>query len=98
MWYTKHITRFVACVFTAGLFATSNTEAVTLGWDPSSSSGVSGYRIYWGGASGSYTNYLDVGNATSASISNLSAGNAYFFAVTAYNTLAVESGFGNEIS
>jgi hypothetical protein len=98
MWYTKHITRIVACLSTAGLFATSNTSAVTLGWDPSSSAGVAGYRIYWGGASGSYTNYLDVGNATSASISNLSGGNPYFFSVTAYNTLSVESGFGNEIS
>src|ERR1051325_6262769 len=98
MWYTKHITRIVACLLTAELFATSNTRAVTLGWDPSSSASVAGYRIYWGGASRAYTNYVDVGNATNASISNLSGGNPYFFAVTAYNALSVESGFGNEIS
>src|SRR5947207_4792870 len=84
----------LACGF--GSAGTRTLPALTLGWD--AGAGVAGYRVYYGGASRSYTNYVDVGSATTASLSNLSAGADYFFSVTAYNTLLVESGYSAEIS
>src|SRR5215831_15640133 len=36
--------------------------SVTLAWDPSTASDVSGYKVYYGGASQTYTNTISVGN------------------------------------
>ncbi|HYG33960.1 MAG TPA: fibronectin type III domain-containing protein [Clostridia bacterium] len=80
------------------LGATSSPTEVTLAWNASSSSSVTGYRVYYGGASQVYTNMIDVGSALTATISNLTPGITYFFAVTAYDATGVESTFSNEIS
>jgi hypothetical protein len=42
--------------------------AVTLGWTPSISTNVAGYKVYYGGASGVYTNSQAVGLVTQATI------------------------------
>jgi hypothetical protein len=73
-------------------------QAVTLGWDSSPDPTVVGYNVYNGVASGTYTNVVDVGNATSISISGLVDGTTYYFAVTAYNSFGLESDFSGEIS
>jgi hypothetical protein len=70
----------------------------SLAWDPSPASDVAGYRLYDGIASGTYTNVIDVGNATNATVSNLVSGVTYFFAATAYYTHGQESVFSNEIN
>ena len=57
-----------------------------------------GYDIYYGGASGDYTNMISVGRVTSAVISGLSAGATYYFAITACDSLGDQSGFSNEAS
>jgi hypothetical protein len=72
--------------------------SVTLAWDPSTAPTVVGYRLYVGGVSGVYTNEIDVGSATAATAPGLTVGTTYFFAVTAYNALGVESPFSGEIS
>ena len=71
--------------------------SVTLAWDPSSGTGVVGYKIYYGPASRTYTNSLATGNVTNATIDNLVAGGSYFFAATAVTAGGVESAFSNEI-
>src|SRR5262249_41890426 len=71
-------------------------QSVTLAWDPAAN--AAGYRLYSGTTSRVYTQQIDVGNATSALVSNLINGQTYFFAVTAYNTTGVESALSNEIS
>ena len=73
-------------------------QNVTLAWNPSASSSIAGYRLYLGGASGNYTNTIDAGNNTSVTASNLVAGVTYFFAVTAYDTIGLESAFSTELS
>src|ERR1019366_3300295 len=73
-------------------------SSVTLTWDPSPDSAFAGYRLYEGGASQTYSNVIDVGNATTATVSNLVSGVSYFFTVTAYDANGVESDFYNEIS
>ena len=72
--------------------ATVATYGTVLTWDRSTSPGVSGYRIFYGTASGKYTNSFTVGNVTATTILGLSAGVPYFFAVRAFTVTGVESG------
>jgi hypothetical protein len=71
---------------------------VTLGWDPSTAPDVAGYRLYVGETSGNYTSVIDVGNATTATVSNLTVGTTYYFALTAYDSTGLESPLSSEIS
>ncbi len=73
-------------------------RSITLAWDPSTDLAVVGYRLYVGSASGTYTTVLDVGNATTATVPGLAVGATYYFAVTAYDALGVESPYSGEIS
>jgi hypothetical protein len=49
-------------------------------------------------ASGTYTDMVNPGNATSVTISGLVAGATYYFAATSYDILGMESDFSNEAS
>jgi len=73
-------------------------QSATLAWNPSLSTNVAGYKIYYGGASEVYTNIINVGNVTNATIFGLTAGATYYFALTAYDSLANQSGFSTEVS
>ena len=55
--------RGLGATLLAGVLAASAQaqSSVTLAWDPSIGSGVAGYRLYEGGASGAFTNVIDVG-------------------------------------
>ncbi len=74
------------------------TLPIVLEWDPDTGTGCEGYKVYVGKASGMYETGTDVGLATTFSLSNLTTGATYFFAVTAYSADGTESGFSNEIS
>lgn len=74
------------------------TYSLTVAWDQSSSPEVSGYRIYWGTASGNYTNSAAVGNVLTASINGLNFQRTYFLSATAIGPGGVESAFSNEIT
>ena len=49
-------------------------QSVTLTWTASTDTNVAGYNIYYGGASGDYTNMINAGNVTSITISGLICG------------------------
>jgi len=70
---------------------------VTLAWDPNPEPSVQGYRVYYGKASGFYTDVLDAGNRTDCVIPGLEAGTTYFLACTAYSATGDESNFSGEI-
>ena len=74
------------------------TASVTLAWNASTDPGVAGYNVYYGGASGAYTNELCAGNATNATISGLVEGTTYYFAATSYVASGLESPFSSEVS
>ena len=74
------------------------SQSVTLAWDPSPDSTVVGYFLYYGPASDNCTNRLDAGNSTSATLSGLQPGVAFYFNVTAYDATGQESPPSNEIS
>lgn len=70
---------------------------LTLAWDRVDSSGVAGYKLYYGPAPGVYETAIDAGDITVFTVSDLTPGE-YFFAVTAYDAYGNESGFSNEVS
>jgi hypothetical protein len=73
----------------------------TLAWDPSPASAVARYIImeYFVNATSTYLiDVIVVGNATSATVSNLVTGVTYLFAVMAYDTNGQEIDFSGEIS
>jgi len=72
--------------------------AVTLEWDPSPDSWVSGYAIHYGTASGVYTVRVDVGNVTTCTITNLTPATTYYFVATAYTADGLESLPSNEVA
>jgi hypothetical protein len=72
-------------------------QGTSLAWDPSPDSNVIGYNVYYGTTSGDYSSMTSVQNITSTTISNLTAGKTYYFAVTAFDANGVESTFSNEI-
>jgi hypothetical protein len=71
---------------------------VTLTWNISTEDDIAGYKIYYGNSSRNYNSFVDVGNQTSYTISDLVDGNTYFIAVTAYDINGNESGFSKETS
>lgn len=71
---------------------------MTVSWDGNSGPGVSGYRIYYGVASGNYTNSVTAGNVTTKTITGLAIGIPYYFAAVAYDASGVESDFSTEIA
>jgi len=72
--------------------------SITLAWDPSTDPSVVGYHLYYGVASGTYTNMIDTGTNTSVTVSNLVPGVTYYFAVTSYTAAGVESSYSPEIT
>jgi hypothetical protein len=81
-----------------GATGSSSQYSVTLAWNPSPDTNVVGYRVYYGGNSGIYTNETDVGNMTSNTVSGLTGSVPYYFAVTAYDVSGLESAFSGGIS
>lgn len=85
-------------VFVLLLLFPAALSAVTLAWDPSTSPDIGGYRLYYGTNSRTYNVAIDVGNVTTNTVTTLATNVLYFFSVTAYNTVGLESDFSNEIS
>jgi len=99
--YRLDVTVFSADTMRAGsaqhVFTVVAAGQVTLMWDPNSESDLVGYRIYYGIASRSYDNVIDVGNTETCTVTGLIHGATYYFAATAYNTSELESDYSNEI-
>lgn len=73
--------------------------SVTLAWDPSAGTNmIAGYKVYYGTQSGTYTNIVTVGMATTVTVSNLISGMTYYFAATAFDVTGLESDYSSEVS
>ena len=73
------------------------TFPLTLAWTESPDTNVTGYFVYWGGAPRTYTNKVNVTNVTAATFQGFHSDVWYYFAVTAYNSLGLESIPSNEV-
>jgi hypothetical protein len=59
---------------------------------------VVGYFLYYGTASGAYTNQTDVGTNTTFTVTGLVAGSTYYFSATSYTAAGIESSYVPEVS
>jgi hypothetical protein len=76
---------------TLGIDTTNASLSISLAWDPSPDTNVVGYALYYGNSPSSYTARVDVGDQTTATVAALTAGEKYYFAVTAYAADGTES-------
>lgn len=80
---------------------TTQTNFAILSWGASMESDLSGYRVYYGTASGSYLQSrgqgIDVGNTTTYTITGLNSGVRYYFVMTAYDYAGNESVYSDEV-
>lgn len=99
---------FYACLFSIVTATAGQARDVTLQWDPSTDTSITGYKVYYDadsasapysgtGASQGASPY-NTGKITSATLNNLDAGKSYYFAVTAYNAAGTESPYSNVVS
>ncbi len=70
---------------------------VTLAWDAAVAADLAGYKIHYGTASRTYSDTITLGNQTTFTVTGLQSG-TWYFAVTAFNTAGIESGYSNEVS
>ncbi len=81
------------------LIAMAGDEEVTLSWDANSESDLAGYNVYWGTSSGALNEMQFVAApSTTATITGLSNGTNYLFAISAENTSGIESPRSSEVS
>ncbi|MEQ1757159.1 MAG: fibronectin type III domain-containing protein [Vicinamibacterales bacterium] len=79
------LSALAACVVLALLVPwSSSADTLTLAWDANPEAEVSGYYVFIGSESGSYSSVIDVGNATSYTITGATPGATYFLTVAAY--------------
>ena len=77
------------------------SNSAGLAWDAVIVPNLSGYRVYFGTAPGTYLQPVgqgtSVGNVTTYTMTGLASGTRYYFAVTAFDTLGIESDYSNEV-
>src|SRR5712691_6787593 len=94
----------LACLSLAFAATPAQAAQVQLAWDaPLQANGtpipnLAGYKLYYGSQSGQYQTTVPVGMTTTYTVTNLSAGQTYYFAVKAYDSTGTESTFSNEVS
>jgi hypothetical protein len=81
---------------------------VTLAWDENPETNIAGYKIYYktgtsslpfnGWEASEGTSPIDVGDVTTATLTDLDDYEVYYFAVTAYDTAGYESGYSNIVA
>ncbi len=80
----------------------TNSGSVRLAWSATGDPRVVGYRVYYGTSSGRYIQAfgagVDAGSSVNISLTGLQSGTQYYFAVTAYDSAANESGYSAEVS
>jgi len=69
-----------------------------LSWEYSHDPQAKGFIVYYGRASGVYSDTIDVGRTSSYEIKGLESGILYFFAVTSYDSCYNESPYSPELS
>ncbi len=102
--HLSHICAYILVIL-LGIIPAAHAGQAILSWDPPTTNAdgttltdLAGYKIYYGTESGNYSTVIDSANVTSYTVPNLSNNVTYYFATTAYNTSANESGFSNEVS
>ena len=64
---------------------------LNLAWNPNPETDISAYRLSYGTSSGQYSQVVNAGRNTRATVSNLEQGKTYYFVVTAVNYAGMAS-------
>ena len=79
----------------------TNNNSAILAWDAVASADLGIYRVYFGTAPRTYFQVpgqgISVGNVTTYTVTGLSAGTRYYFAVSAVDKSGNESSYSNEV-
>ena len=59
---------------------------------------IAGYKVHFGGDSGSYQQVINVNNVTNYSLFNLNLDEVYYVAITAYDQEGNESSYSSEVA
>ncbi|MDD2272133.1 MAG: Ig-like domain-containing protein [Desulfuromonadaceae bacterium] len=99
---------FYVCVFSMLTATVSQARDVTLQWDPSADTSVTGYKVYYNADSASIpfsgtgavqgASPYDAKKVTTTALTGLDPARAYYFAITAYNSTGTESLYSNIVS
>jgi len=81
-----------------GLLTPVSAESLTLLWDQNTEADLAGYKVHIGTSPGTYTQAIDAGRVTTFTVPDPSPGETRYFAVTAYDIFANESGFSSQVS
>jgi hypothetical protein len=97
------LSKLVLIIFSFFVFVTiyatvSYAAELTLAWDANTESDLNGYVVYYGTSSKNYDHTIDVGNVTTCTIPDLTEGQTYYLAATAYDSSLNESAYSEEIS
>lgn len=96
--FPRHSRAFGLAFAFLSLFASAlQAASLTLYWDANSEPDVAGYRVHYGTVTKPYSSLVEAGTPT-ATITNLTKGVTYTFAVTAYNTAGAESDYSTPFS
>ena len=76
----------------------SAEKSVTLAWDKSPTPTVVGYTVQYGTNSGQYSEFLLLGDESTAQVTDLLEGVTYYFVVTAHTEEGLESDPSNELA
>src|SRR4051812_25160093 len=77
--------------------ARAATMTITALWNANPETNIAGYKLSYGTVSHNYSTTVDVGKVTSAPIT-VTLNTTYYFAVQAYNTTGLLSGFSTEVA
>lgn len=87
----------VISVSGSGLGVQVTNHSATLTWNPSTSSGITGYNVYRSFESGGpYSPLTSSVSSTNFTDNGVQAGQTYYYVITAVNSGNVESGYSNE--
>ena len=76
----------------------SGGGSATVTWNANTESDLAGYRVYYGTSSRNYPNSISLGKVTSGTVSGLTVGTTYYFAVKAVDTSGNLSGYSAEVT
>ena len=85
-------------LLSGSLAPAQTTQSVSLAWDAPNDPSAVGYNVHYGTSRSSLTTTQPAGASTTATVSGLTTGITYYFAVTAYNASGINSAYSNEVS
>ena|SRR5215467_7612191 len=90
------VQRVINASMGASCTTSTGLHVVALNWTASTSTGITGYKLYRGTASGGpYTLIQTLGNVTSAIDNTVLSGQTYYYVITAVSSTGAESPFSS---